>query len=314
MKLKKPKFWDNPSPNFLALLLLPLSFLFKLINFFKIKNEIKKKNIFTICIGNIYLGGTGKTSLALAIKKILEDGGKKVCFIKKDHKDQTDEQKLLSQNGKTFVREKRLLALEDAISENFEIAIFDDGLQDSTISYDISLVCFNKMNWVGNGLMIPAGPLREDFKSIKNYENFFLNGNNENLDNIKNKIKKINPNCRIFESEYFPTNLNKFDKSEKYIAFSGIGNHKTFINMLKIYNLHILKDIEFPDHYNYTNEDINKIVLDAEKENAKIITTEKDFLRINKDKNSKIKFVIAELKIKKIDQLKKIILKKNENN
>ena len=61
-------------------------------------------------------------------------------------------------------------------------------------------------------------------------------------------------------------------------------------------------------------EDINKIVLDAEKENAKIITTEKDFLRINKDKNSKIKFVIAELKIKKIDQLKKIILKKNENN
>ena len=94
MKLKKPKFWDNPSPNFLALLLLPLSFLFKLINFFKIKNKIKKKNIFTICIGNIYLGGTGKTSLALAIKKILEDEGKKVCFIKKDHKDQTDEQKL----------------------------------------------------------------------------------------------------------------------------------------------------------------------------------------------------------------------------
>ena len=79
--------------------------------------------------------------------------------------------------GKTFVKGKRLLALEDAISQNFEIAIFDDGLQDYTISYDLSLVCFNKMNWVGNGLMIPAGPLREDFKSIRNYENFFLNGN-----------------------------------------------------------------------------------------------------------------------------------------
>ena len=77
--------------------------------------------------------------------------------------------------------------MEEAISENFEIAIFDDGLQDSTISYDLSLVCFNKMNWVGNGLMIPAGPLREDFKSIRNYENFFLNGNNENLDMVNTK-------------------------------------------------------------------------------------------------------------------------------
>tara|TARA_A100000164_G_scaffold35353_1_gene27127 strand:- start:277 stop:789 length:513 start_codon:yes stop_codon:yes gene_type:complete len=170
------------------------------------------------------------------------------------------------------------------------------------------------MNWVGNGLMIPAGPLREDLKSIRNYENFFLNGNNENLDNIKNKIKKISPDCNIFESEYFPTNLNEFDKDEKYIAFSGIGNHKTFIDMLKIYNFNVLKDIEFPDHYNYTNQDIDKIVLYAEKENAKIITTEKDFLRINKDKNNKIKFVIVELKIKNLDQFKKIILNKNENN
>ena len=314
MKLKKPKFWDYPKPSFLALLLLPFSFLFKLINFFKRKNKIKKNKIFTICIGNIYLGGTGKTSLALTIKKILEGEGKKVCFIKKNHKDQIDEQKLLSQNGKTFIREKRLLALEDAISENFEIAIFDDGLQDYTIAYDLNLVCFNKMNWVGNGLMIPAGPLREDLKSIRTYENFFLNGNNENLDNIKNKIKKISPDCNIFESEYFPTNLNEFDKDEKYIAFSGIGNHKTFIDMLKIYNFNVLKDIEFPDHYNYTNQDIDKIVLYAEKENAKIITTEKDFLRINKDKNNKIKFVIVELKIKNLDQFKKIILNKNENN
>ena len=310
MKLKKPKFWDNPSPNFLAFLLLPLSFLFKVINLVKKKNKIKKKNIFTICIGNIYLGGTGKTSLALAIKKILEDEGKKVCFIKKYHKDQTDEQKLLSQNGKTFVREKRLLALEDAISENFEIAIFDDGLQDSTISYDISFVCFNKMNWVGNGLMIPAGPLREDFKSIRNYENFFLNGNNENLDNIKNKIKKINPNCRIFESEYFPTNLDKFDKNEKYIAFSGIGNHKTFINMLKIYNLHILKDIEFPDHYNYTNQDIDKIVLYAEKENAKIITTEKDFVKISHENQKNIKKIEIELEILNKDDFTNFLSKK----
>ena len=79
MKLKKPKFWDYPKPSFLALLLLPFSFLFKLINFFKRKNKIKKNKIFTICIGNIYLGGTGKTSLAIRVAaNIYQAIGKKI--------------------------------------------------------------------------------------------------------------------------------------------------------------------------------------------------------------------------------------------
>ena len=66
------------------------------------------------------------------------------------------------------------------------MAILDDGLQDNSVKYDLSFVCFNNLNWIGNGLTIPSGPLRENIKNLKNYQNVFLNGNLENLENIKN--------------------------------------------------------------------------------------------------------------------------------
>ena len=83
MNLKKPKFWNYKRPNLYAYLLLPFAFLLKLINLLKIKPKKKKLNIKTICVGNIYIGGTGKTSLSLKINEILNKKGFKVCFVKK---------------------------------------------------------------------------------------------------------------------------------------------------------------------------------------------------------------------------------------
>ena len=91
----------------------------------------------------------------------------KTCFIKKDYKDQKDEQELLKKFGKTFINKSRVKALKNAINENYDLAIFDDGLQDGNISYDLSFVCFNKKNMIGNGRIIPAGPLRESLNHLK---------------------------------------------------------------------------------------------------------------------------------------------------
>ena len=102
MNLKKPKFWDYKKPNTLAYLLLPISFIIKFINLFKLKSKIKKSKIKTICVGNIYLGGTGKTSLSIKINEILIKKNIKSCFVKKYYQDQVDEQKLLENRGKLF--------------------------------------------------------------------------------------------------------------------------------------------------------------------------------------------------------------------
>ena len=313
MKLKKPKFWDYDKPNFLALLLWPLSIIYKVIFNLNNKKKIKINSIKTICIGNIYIGGTGKTSLAIKIKQILDQKNIRACFIKKQYADQIDEVKLLQNYGKIFVNKKRIEALKQAASENYEVAIFDDGLQDNSIEFDLIFVCFNKLNWIGNGFVIPAGPLREDINNLKLYNHVFLNGNEEKTEIEKNFIKKINPKTIIYESRYRPLNLEVFDKSEKYLVFSGIGNHKTFINMLKKKKFNILSDLEFPDHFYYKESDLNKIFLKAKKLNAKIITTEKDYLRINQSLLKDIKFIKSELEIMDEDSLTRVLINNNVN-
>ena len=161
MKTKKPLFWDNR--NLIALLLIPLSTITILVNFFK--SFLLKRNytIKTICVGNVYVGGTGKTSLCIEINNILKKKFKTV-FIKKKYVEQYDEVELLKAEKK----------------KKFHLAILDDGLQDKTIKYDISIACFNTSYGIGNGLLLPAGPLRESLSTLRNYSAIFLNGGKKN--------------------------------------------------------------------------------------------------------------------------------------
>ena len=308
MNLKKPNFWDKKEPNFFSYILIPITIFFKIIVSLKPKSRIKIKDIKTICVGNIYLGGTGKTSLAIKIKEILTKKNIKTCFVKKFYTNQFDEQKLLKSYGKLFVANKRIDALNQATKENYAVAILDDGLQDYSINYDISLVCFNTINWIGNGMTIPSGPLRESLNVLKNYNNIFLNGVNEDTLEIEKKALKINPNINIHKSKYIPKNLNEFNINSNYLVFSGIGNHKTFISMLKEYRFKIIKDLEFSDHYNFTDRDLDKIIKLAETLNCKVVTTEKDYYRLDEKYHENIKFIKSELKLDDEEKLVKILL------
>ena len=130
----------------------------------------------------------------------------------------------------------------------------------------------------------------------------------ENLENIKNQIFKVNPKAKIFFTTYIPLNLNDFIKKDNYLVFSGIGNHQSFISMLKRNNINILKEIEYPDHYTYSDKDMNNIITEAENINCKIITTEKDFYRLNDKYTNKIKFVKSVLQIQNESEFLDIIL------
>ena len=310
MKIKKPKFWDYNKPNIISYILWPLSLFLQFLSNLKLLIVSKKKfeEIKTICVGNIYVGGTGKTSLSLMIYDILLKNKIKTCFIKKYYSDQKDEQKILENKGKLFNFSKRELSLEKAIKENYDVAIFDDGLQDKSIEYDLSFICFNNLNFIGNGLTMPSGPLRESFKNIKKYKYIFLNGNMENIKDIREKILETNSNAKIFEANYVPMNIKEFDLNEKYLVFSGIGNHKTFLSMLKNNKMIINKDIEFPDHYNYSENDLKNILKISKDNNLKILTTEKDFFRLN-IKLNEIKFIKSKLEISNEKDLINILSK-----
>ena len=306
MKLIKPKFWKTK--NFISLILYPLSAVTFLINFLK-KFSIKKTfEIKTICIGNIFIGGTGKTSLAIEINELLKNKFRTV-FIKKNYKNQIDEINLLNNKGKIISSSNREDALLAASKKKYQVAILDDGLQQKNINYNLRIVCFNSEYGLGNEFTLPAGPLRENLSVIKNYDLIFLNGEKNNK-KILSKFKSINKDLKIFEGKYKPLNLKKFNLKKKYLMFCGIGNPHEFEQTLIKYKFNISKKIIFPDHHKFSNIDLKKLNYNASRDNLTLITTEKDFFRLNKAQRKNIKFLKIKLEIKNREKLKKILISK----
>jgi len=310
MKLNKPKFWDYKKPNFLAYILLPLTFPILVRNFFgKSFSKEKSDKIKTVCVGNIYVGGTGKTPLSIKINNLIKKQGIKSIVVKKFYSNQIDEQNLIKNYTNLICKKKRLDALKDAINQNFEFAIFDDGLQEKAINYNLKIVCFNNSQWKGNGFLIPAGPLREKIESLKNFDLIFINGNPKKNHNIFNEIKQLNNNINIFETFYQPSNLKEFDNNVNYVVFSGIGNSENFYDTMIENKFKIIKKFNFPDHYNYTDDDLIKILNYAKQNNAKIITTEKDYLRLSPKFSKDIKCLKLDLVILEEKKLINILIK-----
>ena len=306
MRLTKPKFWKTK--NFLSFILYPLSLITYLINFLKEFSIKKNFEIKTICIGNIFVGGTGKTSLAIEINELLRKKFKTV-FIKKNYENQSDEINLLRNKGKIISLDNRENALLTAIKKKYQVTILDDGLQQKNINYDLKIVCFNSDDAFGNGYMFPAGPLRESIKEIKNYDLAFLNGEKKN-NKIKSKLKSLNKNLEIFEGQYKPLNLKNFDLKKKYLMFCGIGNPHEFSQTLIKYKFNICDKIVYPDHHQLTDVDLKKLKDRAKKEKLTLITTEKDFFRLSKIQRKNIKFLKIKLEIKNKNKFKKILISK----
>ena len=306
MILKKPKFWDLKKSSFLVYLFYPLTIFVKINNI--ISSFIPKKKftqIKTICVGNLYIGGTGKTPTTLFLYNLLKKMNFNPVTAKKFYNNQIDEQKFLKDNSNFISCRNRKEIVKKAIEMKFDVVIFDDGLQEKWINYDIKFACFDSEKWIGNGHLIPSGPLREKIDTIKNYHGIFLKTVNEdsNLDYIFNKIRNINPNIEIFETNIEIKNINKFNIDKNYIIFSGIGNPDSFKKLLLKNQFKIIEEITFPDHYNYQDKDISEIINKANSNNAEIITTEKDFKRIPQNFKEKIRFLEINTKIKDENKL-----------
>ena len=304
-KILKPKFWDKSNLSFLSLILLPLTIFTFLINTLK-KFTIKKNfNIKTICVGNIYLGGTGKTPLVIKINEILRNK-LRIFVIKKNYPDQFDEQELLKNKTKLIICKNRTKGLTKLNKLKNSVAILDDGLQEKSINYTLSIVCFDSSTGIGNAKLLPAGPLRENLSELKNYDAVFINGKKNPI--LNKKIKNYNKKIKIFTGKYILKNKKSFNLKFKYLAFAGIGNPENFFNLLKQYKIKIGKTMVFPDHYNYNSYDIDKIIKFAKKNNLKIITSEKDYMKIKKFKKHNINKTIIDLQINDLKKFENYLI------
>ena len=295
MKLKKPLFWSKNN-NLFSFILFPFSLLIQLLFFFKnIFLKPKKISIPVICVGNIYLGGTGKTPLSIEIVRILKKFNMTPVLVKKFYTDQFDEIDLInSKNIKIIKNSSRYIALKEAEERGFKSVVLDDGFQDHSIYKNLSILCFNEKQLIGNGFTIPAGPLREPLSALRRSKIILINGKKN--EDFENKIKSINNEINIFYSKYIAQNSHKF-LNKNILAFAGIGNPENFFDLLKENNINVEKKISFPDHYNYSKKELDKLLKISKENNLKLLTTEKDFFRIKHFNTTDIDYLTIKLEI-----------------
>ncbi len=300
MMLIKPKFWDKKI-GFFAIVLLPFSLIYLLIFFLKKKiTNSKTLNIPIVCIGNIYIGGTGKTPTSIHLAKEISSTGIKTAIVRKYYQAHKDEHDLIKENYNDLIlNQNRFEGVIKAEKMGYNIAILDDGLQDFSIKKNLNIVCFNQKQLIGNGLVIPSGPLRESLSALTNADILIINGKKNEI--FEKKVKKINNKIEIYYSSYEPINLNQFT-NKKLLALAAIGNPENFFKLLEDHNLLVKKKITFPDHYIFSKKEIEKIIIEAEKENYQIVMTEKDYFKI-KNFNNNLKYLKVALRIENQEKI-----------
>ena len=315
--IKTPEFWYKKDliSKFKTFLLLPFSIVWILLSLIK-KNFVKryKSHLKVICIGNLSIGGTGKTPFSIQTYKILEILGYKPVFLTRgyrgltkgpilvnkshNHKDVGDEALLLSKVGTTIVSSNRCIGAKyiENLKKNYDIIIMDDGLQNYQLEQDIKLLLIDKKLLFGNGYCIPAGPLRQTItQGLKKIDAIIFTGDGDTKDINLNFINNIqNFDTKLEIKNTFKTKQNNF------LAFCALGNPIKFFNTLKKNNFKIVLTKSFPDHYEYKNKDINTLKEEADNRNLKLITTEKDYVKID-DKENEISVLPIEINFSKAD-------------
>ena len=228
-------------------------------------------------------------------------GGKKTIF-KKVSPDESavqvgDEAILYSNHVPTYISTNRRLAVKKILDDvNPDFILLDDGFQDKSLFKDKNILMVNGARGFGNGLCLPAGPLRELIKpALKKAQFLIIVGDD------KTKIKSMykNINIDILTASIKPLYV---DKNKKYLAFSGIGNNQSFFDTLIDNNCTVLKTVEFPDHHFFSENDLNKLKKIASDNNLSLITTEKDFVRIPKEKRDGIECLKVKIKLHNMDK------------
>ncbi len=293
VKLVYPRFWQTR--NIISCLLTPLSLVYFLLGLMRKAVSVPMKLPATvICIGNITVGGTGKTQVAISLAQILT--AKKINFViiskgygapelaeplivTNDHsaKEVGEESLELLQYGSVIVAKKITQATNLIKQLKAEVIIADDGMQNPNFHKDLTIMVVDRDRGMGNGLLIPAGPLRQTVASgLKIADIIVAVGITAN-----NSLATL---PQPFHQPIFYADIasasEKIDKTKPYLAFCAIGNHERFFALLKKNEVKILEREIYPDHYDYLDSDLSYLASKARSLNCSLITTRKDYIKV----------------------------------
>ncbi|HEY6805038.1 MAG TPA: tetraacyldisaccharide 4'-kinase [Pyrinomonadaceae bacterium] len=298
-----------------------------------------------ISVGNITVGGTGKTPMVAWVAQTLASAGKKVCILTRGYKRENPKQRVLVSDGKTVFSKpaeagdepyllasilkgqaavisdaNRFAAGQDAIKHlRTDCFVLDDGFQHFRLARSLNIVMIDATDPWGGGRMVPVGRLREPLTGLKRADCFVLTRCEQvdSIETLRSDLAKLSGDRPIFISRMHTTGVKPLDETihgpletMSIAAFCAVGNPTSFFEQLRRTSYDVRMEKSFPDHHVYTQTDIDYLNLAAQNSKAEaLITTAKDAVKLPGLKFFlPCYFVEIEIEIENAAELQRLIL------
>ena len=298
--MKAPQFWYEPN-TWKAKFLYPLGYFYNLLTLLRGKlAKPQSYSCLTICIGNLNVGGTGKTPTTIALAQHFLKKGLQVHVVSRGYKGKFqgtflvdpqkhksdevgDEPLLMSEFTSVWVSNKRKNGIAAAENAGAQIVLLDDGFQDPSFHKDFSLIVVDGEKGFGNKKCMPAGPLRENIvQGFKRADALVIVGQRiYKFDTFPTHLKIIRSTLKPIE-----TGMNW--KEGKYLAFAGIADPSKFFKTLRSLGANLIDCVALSDHQNLDGQVLKRLERKANSAHAQLVTTEKDAVRLSNTFRKKV--------------------------
>jgi tetraacyldisaccharide 4'-kinase len=295
--VRAPGFWTKRRATVLARLLLPVGSIYGQATMRRMRSPGERAGAPTICVGNFVAGGAGKTPTALALGRMLIGNGRRVAFLSRgyggaervepllvDANAHTaaivgDEPLLLARVAPCWVGADRLRSARSAVEAGANALVLDDGLQNPALIKDLTFAVVDGETGFGNGLCIPAGPLRAPVSAQLPFVRalIVLGGGGPALAGIAAAA----PGKPTIRASLEPDALAAAPLiGREVVAFTGIARPEKFYATLRRVGAQIVMTRDFADHHAYSSREIEALIEEAGRRGALLATTEKDSVRL----------------------------------
>ena len=297
MGMREPAFWWQPGGG---RLLAPLGTLYGAIASARMAAPGASAGVPVICLGNLTVGGAGKTPAALTVAHLLLEAHARPFFLSRGYggrlagpvrvdlsfhhaADVGDEPLLLAGLAPTFVARDRTAGASAARIGGAGVIVMDDGFQNPSLKKDLAIVLVDGMRSIGNGRVIPAGPLRAPLKAqLARTHAIVVVGPADNAASVTDAARRRG--IAIFHARLEPDHGSLAAlRGRKVLAFAGIGNPDKFFATLAGAGIAVAERMSFPDHHRYTADEACQLLARASAAGLVLMTTEKDHVRLGGD-------------------------------